>query len=108
VSVVSVHDLNDLLAVTADNGPVRLGFDRAGQYGRVHQIGEHDGQSADLARVLGCREQVLGVGISAVCLQHSACQCVGSSTIAPIDRVHGPIEQRIGRATVSPRSHLSP
>ena len=98
MALKAIHDGDDLIAVAADQQPVRLGFHPGGQHRGIHQIREQDRQSSDLTGVIRRGKQVLGIGVVAVDGQHLPGQRRRGSAITTVDGRHGAFEQFVDRS----------
>jgi hypothetical protein len=101
VPFVSVHGAQDLLAIAADQEPIRFGLYPSRQHRGIHQIGEENRQPPDLTRIARRDQQVLGLGVRAVNSQHLPRQGCRGGTITAVDRRNRPIQQLINRRRTS-------
>jgi hypothetical protein len=93
VALVSVHGAQHLLAIPANEEPIRFGLHPSRQHRRIDQIGEQDRQPPNLTsrtaraeHIIG--EQALGISVRAVDGLYLSGERRGTRAVTAVDRGH--------------------
>lgn len=95
VSFVAPDDPDHVIAVTTHHRAVHLWLDPRRQGGRVHQIGEHDGEPANLALTDGRGEEIFGFWVAVIERQHLFRQFVRRVAVTRFNRLKRQIEELV-------------
>ncbi len=97
VAAKPVHDVQHQVSIAAHQQPVATGLQSGRKNGGVDQVGEQDGQAADLTAGAAQRQQILGIGVAQVDGKHLPGQLTGGTSITTVDRRYRLIQQFIDR-----------